>query len=290
MTDIESGQSPMAKVVLCHHGLPVVHRISRRSHSYGRSFSCCPIHWEDSKHCPFFSWDPPDLRSDEPGAQTPVKQYQTTAEYMLAPPTASASSHQVKVRLFFPFLRDDALIQNQRLMSISFYNFPLCGKGEKRPAASSTEDVLQDPSSSRKRTCTGLDSPSRQCGRPSPPPSKNPATAQSEFRPARPVIYEETIQDTLDTLPAIPIYVRELKRQISTLQESNDLLESRIRQLEKQYVLRNCASNGYLNAFFHARFHFRLWETRDGEGLIDDLSHDSVTLSSRQLVRDLFSV
>jgi hypothetical protein len=76
---------------------------------------------------------------------------------------------------------------------------------------------------------------------------KNPATAQSEFRLARPVISEEVIQDILDALPAIPIYVRELKRQISTLQESNEIMESRILQLEKQYVHRNC---GYLNASF----------------------------------------
>jgi hypothetical protein len=40
MTDIEIESSPsptMAKAVLCHHGDPVVHRISRRQHSYGRS-------------------------------------------------------------------------------------------------------------------------------------------------------------------------------------------------------------------------------------------------------------
>lgn len=53
---------------------------------------------------------------------------------------------------------------------------------------------------------------------------------------------EEVIQDILDALPAIPMYVRELKRQISTLQESNEMMESRILQLEKQYVHRNCAS------------------------------------------------
>lgn len=59
---------------------------------------------------------------------------------------------------------------------------------------------------------------------------------------------EEVIQDMLDTLPAVPIYVRELKRQISTLRESNEMMESRILQLEKQYVigivlvwLSNCA-------------------------------------------------
>jgi hypothetical protein len=37
MTNIESEQSPMAKAVLCYHGYPVVHRISGRPHSYGRS-------------------------------------------------------------------------------------------------------------------------------------------------------------------------------------------------------------------------------------------------------------
>lgn len=57
--------------------------------------------------------------------------------------------------------------------------------------------------------------------------------AQSEFRPARRVMSEEVIQDILDALPSIPIYVRELKRQISTLQESNEIMESRILQLEK---------------------------------------------------------
>jgi hypothetical protein len=53
---------------------------------------------------------------------------------------------------------------------------------------------------------------------------------------------EKVIQDILDVLPAIPTYVRELKRQISTLQESNEMMESRILQLEKQYVHSNCAS------------------------------------------------
>jgi hypothetical protein len=53
---------------------------------------------------------------------------------------------------------------------------------------------------------------------------------------------DEAIQDILDAFPAIPMYVRELKRQVSTLQESNEMLESRILQLEKQYVLRNCAT------------------------------------------------
>lgn len=42
MTDIEveskSNQSPtMTKAVLCYHGYPIVHRISRKPHSYGRS-------------------------------------------------------------------------------------------------------------------------------------------------------------------------------------------------------------------------------------------------------------
>jgi hypothetical protein len=53
---------------------------------------------------------------------------------------------------------------------------------------------------------------------------------------------EEVIQGILDAFPAIAIYVRELKRQVSTLQESNEMKESRILQLEKQYVHRNCAS------------------------------------------------
>jgi hypothetical protein len=60
-----------------------------------------------------------------------------------------------------------------------------------------------------------------------------------------PVMSEEVIlqyQDILDTLPAIPSYVHELKRQISTLQESNEMMERRILQLEKQYVHRNRAS------------------------------------------------
>jgi len=186
----------MAKAVLCDHGYPVVHRISGRSHSFGRSFSTCPVHWEDPNNCRFFCWDPPD---HEPRAQAPVKQDQTTAVYMSAPPTASASSPQIK-----------------------------------RPATSSTEDVLQVPPSSRERACTGPDSPSREYGRPSPPALKNPATAQSEFRPARPFMSDEVIQDILDAFPAIPMYVRELKRQISTLQENNEMMESRILQLEKQ--------------------------------------------------------
>jgi hypothetical protein len=113
---------------------------------------------------------------------------------------------------------------------------------EKRPASSSTEDVLQVTSGSRKRACTGPDSPSREYRRPSPPPSENPATSQSEFRPAHPVISEEVTQDILDALPAIPIYVRELKRQISTLQETNQMMENRVLQLEKQYVRRSCSS------------------------------------------------
>jgi hypothetical protein len=50
---------------------------------------------------------------------------------------------------------------------------------------------------------------------------------------------KEEIQDILDALPAIPIYVRELERRISTLQESNEMMESRVLRLEKQYVHRN---------------------------------------------------
>jgi hypothetical protein len=68
--------------------------------------------------------------------------------------------------------------------------------------------------------------------------------AQSEFRHAHPVMSEEVIQDILDALPAIPIYVRGLKRQVSTLQERNEIMERRIMQLEKQYVHRNCANLG----------------------------------------------
>ena len=104
---------------------------------------------------------------------------------------------------------------------------------EKCTAASSKEDVLQVPSSSRKRACIALDSPLREYGHPSPPPLKNSATAQSDFRPARPAISEEVIQDILNALPTIPIYVLELKRQISGLQESNEMAERRILQLEK---------------------------------------------------------
>jgi len=192
MTNIESGQSPTAEAV-CYHGYPVVHRISRRSHSYGRSFSSCPIYWQDPESCRFFSWD------DEPRAQVSVKQYQTTAEYMCAPQTASLSSRQVKC-----------------------------------PSTSSTEDLLQVPPNSRERACTGPDSPSLEYEHRSPSPLEGSATAQSELMPARPVMSEEVIQDMLDALPAIPIYVRELKRQISTLQESNEMMESRILQLEKQ--------------------------------------------------------
>lgn len=106
---------------------------------------------------------------------------------------------------------------------------------------SSTEDVLQFSPSSRERACNGPDSPSREYGRPSPLPLKSPAT-QSEFMPARPVMSEEVIQDILDAFPAIAIYVQELKRQVSTLQERNEMMESCILQLEKQYVHRNCAS------------------------------------------------
>jgi hypothetical protein len=165
--------------------------------------------------------------------------------------------------------------------------FIISPSAEKRPAASSTEDVLQVPSSSRKRACTGPDSPSREYGRPSPLPLKNSATAQSEFRPARPVISEEVIQDILDALPAIPIYVRELKRQISSLQERNDMTERRIMQLEKQYVRRNYASGAIqMRSFIHG-FISGCGKTRSGEGLIDHLSHDSLTMSSRQLMRDL---
>jgi hypothetical protein len=83
---------------------------------------------------------------------------------------------------------------------------------------------MQVPPDSQTRACTGPDSPSREYGRPSR------------------VMSEEVIQDILDALPAIPIYMRELKRQISTLQESNEMMESRILQLEKQYVNRNCAN------------------------------------------------
>jgi hypothetical protein len=54
--------------------------------------------------------------------------------------------------------------------------------------------------------------------------------SQFEFKPARPVMSEEVIQNRLDALPTILI----LKRQISTLQESNEMMESRILQLEKQ--------------------------------------------------------
>lgn len=140
---------------------------------------------------------------------------------MSAPPTASASFCQVKVPSSFPFLRDDALTQNQWLKLIICFT-----SAEKCPAASSTEDVLQVSPSSRERACTEPGSPSREYGR-------NPAMAQSEFRPARRVMSEEVIQDILDALPSIPIYVRELKRQISTLQESNEIMESRILQLEK---------------------------------------------------------
>lgn len=53
---------------------------------------------------------------------------------------------------------------------------------------------------------------------------------------------EEVIQDILDALPAIPIHVRELKRQIAMLQESNETMESRILQLEKLYVHWKCAN------------------------------------------------
>ena len=53
---------------------------------------------------------------------------------------------------------------------------------------------------------------------------------------------EEVIEDILDALPAISIHVRELKRQIAMLQESNETMESRILQLEKQYVYRKCAN------------------------------------------------
>jgi len=104
---------------------------------------------------------------------------------------------------------------------------------EKLPATPSTEDVLQDPSSSWERARTGSDSLSREYGRPSPPPLEDSATAQSESGPARAVMSEEDIQDILDALPAIPIYVRELKRQISTLRKSSKMKESRILQLEK---------------------------------------------------------
>jgi len=90
--------------------------------------------------------------------------------------------------------------------------------------------------------------------------------AQSEFKPPRPVMSEEVIQNILDAFPIIPKYVRELKRQISTLQESNEMMESRILQLEKQ-----------------------LGKTRRDEGLTDHLPHDSLSLSSRQTTMDLFS-
>lgn len=55
---------------------------------------------------------------------------------------------------------------------------------------------------------------------------------------------EEVIQDILNALPAIPIYVRELKLQISTLQESNEMMERRVLGLEKEYVHRNCVNVG----------------------------------------------
>lgn len=183
----------MDNIVRCKHGRPVIHRISRKPQSYGRSFSCCPIHWEDKDCCKFFSWDDPPR--DEPRAQVVVKQYQTTAEYMSAPPTASASSRPVK-----------------------------------GPTTSSIEVVLQVPSGYREKAFTGPDS-SREYGRPSPLPLKSPATAQSEFMPTHPIMSEGVIQDILD---ALPLSVRELKRQISTLQESNEMMESRILQLEKQ--------------------------------------------------------
>lgn len=132
--------------------------------------------------------------------------------------------------LFFPFLRDDALIQNQW---IDAYN------AEKGLATFSTEDVLPLSPNVRKRDS---DDPSREYKRPGSPPLKKPATVQSKFRPARPVMSEEVIEDILDALPAISIHVRELKRQIAMLQESNETMESRILQLEKQYVYRKCAN------------------------------------------------
>ncbi len=116
---------------------------------------------------------------------------------------------------------------------------PFSPSAEKRHATSSTEDIVRVP---WKRSCTGPDSPSQEHGRRSPPPLPNPVTAPPEFTSAHPVKSEEVIQNILDALPTIPIYVRELKRQISTLQESNEMMESRILQLEKQYVNKNCAN------------------------------------------------
>jgi len=235
-------------------------------------------------------WDDlPYPPCDELVAQAPVKQRHTSPpcslEYMTAPLTPSASSGQAKVLLCFPFLKDDA--SNPEPTPI--FCFMSSPSAEKCPAMTSTEDVVQGPPSFRKRTCTGSVSPPQECGRPSHPPLKKSARAPPEFMPAHRLMSEDVVEYILDALPELAVYVRELKRQISTLHESNETMESRILQLEKGYVHTNCANMAISIRLFMYGLISGCGKTRSSEGLIDRLSHDSLTLSSRQVMRGLFS-